>query len=73
MIDISTDRGSVLPPDASALIFSADSELSMMMADLPPDAPVPRMVRLLAAVLLRCTDDDWVEEMLAVFDQAPRS
>lgn len=70
---VSTDHGSVLPPEASALVVAADGELSFMLADYPADQPMPRMVQLLAAVALRSTYEDWVEEMLAIFDESPRS
>lgn len=73
MPDISTDHGSVLPPDASALVVSGDGELSFFIADYPEDQDLPRMVQLLAAVVLRSTDDEWVEEMLATFSEASRS
>lgn len=73
MDSISTDHGSILPPNASALIVSADGELAFMLADYPEDMPLPCMVQLLAAVILRSTDEDWVEEMLTIFDETPRS
>lgn len=73
MHDISTDHGSVLPPDASALVVSGAGEFSFFIADYSEDQDLPRMVQLLAAVLLRSTDDEWVEDMLATFDKAPRS
>ena len=73
MPDISTDHGSVLPPDASELVVSGGGELSFMLADYPEDQALPRMVQLLAAVVLRSTDADWVEEMIAIFDETSRS
>ncbi|MFC5295080.1 hypothetical protein [Bosea minatitlanensis] len=73
MTPASTDHGSILPSDASALIVSADGELSFMLADYPEDQALPRMVQLLAAVVLRSTDADWVDEMIAIFDETPRS
>ena len=63
----STDHGSVLSPRSSALVVSEDGELSMRMAHFPDDAEVPRMVLLLAAVLVRSRDDEWVEDMLSDF------
>jgi hypothetical protein len=68
MKPISTDHGSVLPADASALVVTVDGELSLMLADAPEDASLPRMTLLLAAVALRATDEEWVEETLAIFD-----
>lgn len=73
MIDISTDQGSVLPPDAAALVVDAAGELSFLIPDYPEDAKVPTMVQLLAAVLIRARDEEWVEEMLSDFGDALRS
>lgn len=73
MTPASTDHGSILPSDASALVVSADGELSFMLADYPEDQALPRMVQLLAAVVLRSTDADWVDEMIAIFDEISRS
>ncbi len=69
----STDHGSVLAPDASALVVEPDGSLSLMLADYPDDQPVPRMVQLLAAVALRADDEEWVDEVLAIFDERPNS
>lgn len=65
MNDTSTDYGSVLAPDEAALVIDSSGEISFMFPDYPADAEVPRMVPLLAAVLLRSSDEEWVEEMLA--------
>ena len=73
MTDISTDHGTVLPPDSSALVVSAEGELPFYLPDNPPDAPVPRLVQLLAAVLTRSEDEDWVEEMLGIFEDQSRN
>ncbi len=73
MTPAATDHGSILPSDASALVVSPDGELSFMLAEYPEDQALPRMVRLLAAVLLRSTDADWVDETIAIFDEASRS
>lgn len=73
MTDISTDHGTILPPGSSALVVSAEGELSFYLPDNPPDAPVPRLVQLLAAVLMRSEDKDWVEEMLGIFEDQSRN
>ena len=73
MTDVSTDHGSVLPPGSSALVVSAEGERSLYLPDNPPDAPVPRLVQLLAAVLMRSEDEDWVEEMLGIFEDQSRN
>jgi hypothetical protein len=68
MTEASSEHGTVLPRGSSALIVSDHGELSMFLADLGDDAPVPRLVQLLVAVLLRSTDEEWVEDMLADLD-----
>jgi len=64
MTKTSSDHGTVLAPRSSALIVSEDGQISMFLAELDDDVPVPRLVRLLAAVLVRSTDEAWVEDML---------
>jgi hypothetical protein len=73
MTDVSTDHGTVLPSGSSALVVSAEGELSFYLPDNPPDTPVPRLVQLLAAVLMRSEDEDWVEEMLGIFEDQSRN
>jgi hypothetical protein len=73
MTNTSTDYGSVLPPDAAALVVDASGDISFLLPDYPAAAEVPRMVQLLAAVLLRSKDVEWVEEMLGALADAPRS
>ena len=45
----------------------------LKLPDNPPDTPVPRLVQLLAAVLMRSEDEDWVEEMLGIFEDQSRN
>lgn len=73
MTDVSTDHGTVLPQGSSARVVSAEGELSFYLPDNPPDAPVPRLVQLLVAVLMRSEDEDWVEEMLGIFEDQSRN
>ncbi|MGN6551140.1 MAG: hypothetical protein ACTHJ3_14780 [Pararhizobium sp.] len=73
MTDISSDHGSVLPSEASALVVDASGNISFLLPDYPDAAEVPRMVQLLAAVLLRSQDEEWVEQMLGILADTPRS
>lgn len=73
MTDISTDHGTILPPGSSALVVSAEGEFSFYLPDNPPDAPVSRLTQLLAAVLMRSEDEEWVDEMLRVFEDHDRN
>jgi len=65
MTDISTDYGSILPPDSAALVVDASGDISFLFPNYPDTAEIPRMVQLLAAVLIRSGDEEWVEDMLA--------
>lgn len=58
MIDVSANHGTFLPPCSSALVVSAEGELSFYLPDNPPDTPVPRLVQLLVAVLMRSKDEE---------------
>lgn len=69
MTDIHSDLGSVLPAGASALVVTREGELEFLLADTDSDAPVPRNVQLLVAVLLRSDDPDWVEDMISTLDE----
>jgi len=73
MTNVSTDHGRVLPSGSSALVVSAEGELSFYLPDNPLDAPVPHLVQLLVAVLMRSEDEDWVEEMLGIFEDQSRN
>ena len=68
MMLANTDHGTILPTGASALVVDEKGELSFFMADGSEDDDLPRMVRLLAAVLIQSRDPDWVDEMIAAFD-----
>ena len=73
MIEACSDHGTVLPPRSSALIVSEDGEISLFLAELDDDVPVPRLVLLLGAVLVRSTDEEWVEDMLGELEDKLRN
>ncbi len=73
MTDVSTDHGTILPPGSSALVVSAEGELSFYLPDNQADSPVSRLTQLLAAVLMRSEDEEWVDEMLRVFEDHDRN
>lgn len=66
---VSTDHGTVLPAGSSALVVDDNGVMSLLLADYPDDADVPVMVQVLAAVAIRSTDEDWIAEVLAIFDE----
>jgi hypothetical protein len=61
----------VLAPDQAALVVDPNGEMWMILPDYPDDAEVPGGVLLLAAVLRKAKDPEWVDEMLAELDAAP--
>lgn len=69
MMSARADSGTVLPAGASALVVDQNGKLSFYMADSAEDEDLPRMVRLLAAVLIQSEDIAWVNEMVATFDR----
>ena len=71
--DISSDHGCVPTPNATALVVDASDDISFPLPDYPAAAKVPRMVQLLAAVLLRSRDEEGIAEMWGIQTNALRS
>jgi hypothetical protein len=67
--DASSDNGTVLSSRSSALVVDADGVMSLLLADYPDDAEIPLLVQVLAAVAIHSTDEDWIAEVLAIFDE----
>lgn len=68
-----SDNGTVLPAGASALVVDQNGKLSFYMPDVAEDEELPRMVRLLAAVLIQSEDIAWVDDMISTFDNLDRA
>lgn len=65
-----TDHGTVLEPDQATLVFDTNGRMSVVMPDLPDDAPVPEGWRLMLAIIQKCHDDpDWVAGMVGGRDR----
>jgi hypothetical protein len=69
MTMINADHGSILPKGASALIVDEAGGLSFYLPNDDPDIDMAPMVQLLAAVLIKSKDPNWVSEMIASFEE----
>ena len=54
------EKGTMLQPDQAALVFDMNGRMSLVLPDLPDDAPVPPAWSLLLAIAARCEDPEWV-------------
>ncbi|MEP2679681.1 hypothetical protein [Tateyamaria sp.] len=68
MTRITADHGTVIPDGTSALIVDQTGKLNFYLARGSNDGELPTMVQLLAAVLIRSKDPNWVAEMISKFD-----
>jgi hypothetical protein len=50
----------MLQPDQAALVFDMNGRMSLVLPNLPDDAPVPAAWSLLLAIAARCEDPEWV-------------
>ena len=69
----SSDFGTILPNDVSALIVEQTGELNLYLANHADDEELSTMTQLLTAVLIRSEDPDWVSEMISTFEMVDRS
>jgi hypothetical protein len=67
------DLGTVLPRDCAAVTVDAVGRFGFLLPSLPPDEDVPREIMLLAAVLARSSDQDWIDEMIRWFSEQARA
>ncbi|PZR89894.1 MAG: hypothetical protein DLM68_05420 [Hyphomicrobiales bacterium] len=51
-------------PDQAALVFDPDGSMSLILPDLPEDAPVPAAWKLLVAIVHHLDDPNWVAAMV---------
>lgn len=60
-----SDHGTVLNSDEAALVIEADGSAKLHIPQYKDDEEVPRLVLLLAAVMTKVEDDEWVDEILS--------
>ncbi len=70
MFEINADHGTVLPKSASALVVDGEGKLSLLIPEEPGDQEICVMAQLLAAVAIKSLDPEWVDEMLATFEDS---
>lgn len=59
------EDGTLIEANEAALIVGEDGELRLVLPDYEDDNDIPPGALLLAAVLVRSEDEDWVNEMSA--------
>jgi len=59
------EDGTLVEAEEAALIVGEDGELRLILPDYEDDNDIPPGALLLAAVLVRSDDEDWVNEMSA--------
>lgn len=64
-----SEHGRVIKPTEAALVVDENGEMRMLLPGYADDQDVPLMVLLLSAVLVRSSDPEWIEEMLAMFKE----
>lgn len=62
--EIMKHEGDAIDPESVALVSSGEEDLILLMPADPPNRNMRRSEVLLAALAMRCSDDDWVEEQL---------
>ncbi len=60
-----SDEPTILEEDEAALVVNKEGGMVFVMPKMEDDEPVPPMFLFLAAVLMKCDDIEWVEEMIA--------
>ncbi|WP_395675517.1 hypothetical protein [Inquilinus sp.] len=62
-----SDHGTVLKPRQAAIVFDEEDGFRFIMPGYGEDEQLPEGVMLLAAVLLKASDEEWVASMLEEF------
>ena len=59
------EDGTIVVANEAALIVGEDGELRLILPDYEDDNDIPQGALLLAAVLVRSDDENWINEMSA--------
>ena len=59
------EEGTLVRANEAALVVDEDGELRLILPDYEDDNDIPQGALLLAAVLVRAEDEEWINEMSA--------
>lgn len=71
--DASSDHGTVLRPDQSALVLDPDGGFRLVMAREAEDAPASRGLVLLTAIAVKLNDQAFIDELFEALTEAHRA
>lgn len=60
-----TDQGTVIEADQAALVVDADGSFRLLFPDIPAEAEASRGHAIIAAIAMKMSDPEWVEDLLA--------
>jgi hypothetical protein len=67
-VQMHSDHGTVVKPNQAAIVFDEAEGFQFLMPDYGDDEQVPPGVMLLAAILLKTSDPEWVRAMIDEMD-----
>ena len=62
------DQETIIGPNEAALVAEENGELRLILPDYDDDEDVPPMVLLLAAIIVKLKDQDWLDNTMAALD-----
>ncbi len=68
MATTNDDQGTIIGPNEAALVAEENGELRLILPEYDDDEDVPPMVLLLAAIIVKLKDQDWLDETMAALD-----
>lgn len=70
MTEKNADYGTVLPEGSTALVVDREGQLSFLMSNGAADEEISEMAQLLAAVMLRARDPEWIKETIGILGES---
>ncbi len=62
------DQETIIGPNEAALVAEESGELRLILPEYDDDEDVPPMVLLLAAIIVKLKDQDWLDDTMAALD-----